>query len=395
MKQDNLLDTGCTIALGIASLLLVIFALANPIFSWDTVAYTATILAGQVSDPGELHSATYSYLQERLSEAQFAALVSGGYASALAENADYFYSQLGMYMVKPLYVLAARILTSAGLDPVSALQALSLLPGVLLCWVLYYWLRKLGSAPAALLFTLLFMAASRIIDTSRVPVPDNLSALLVFSGIFFFLAKNAWLPALTCLVLAVGVRTNNIIFTTLFLSALTWHRWRETRQWRDAQFALFAAALTASIIAYIVTTQRYNQDWWRLFYHTFVSPQTDIGAFNTPFDLQTYLGVITTAAQRLIASGQPIFSTLPLFLIIFLFAMRSQWQATLKPLTTANGTIELKEICLLSLLVIAAFFILFPLVSSWDRFFLPFYALFLVLAFQRTNQTCTTNNTAP
>lgn len=386
MTQEDLLSIGSTIALGIASSLLFIFALTNPIYTWDTVAYTATILAEQIRDPQELQRATYSYLQERLNEAQFTALISGNYASALAENANHFYSQLGLYMVKPLYILAARLLTNVGLDPVTALHMLSLLPGITLCWVMFYWLRKFGSPPSALLLTLLFMIASRIIDTSRVPIPDNLSALLVFSGAFFLLAKNAWLPALTCLVLSVGVRTNNIIFTTLFLSLLSWQSWRETRQWRDRKFALSATALAVSLIAYLVITLRYDQQWWRLFYHTFVASQEDIGAFNIPFDLQTYFGVSASALRSLLASGQYINSTLPLFLIIFLLGIRSRWQSALHSLILPTDRPGLREISVLSLLVIAAFFVLFPLVANWDRFFLPFYGFFLLLAFQRTKR---------
>lgn len=370
--------------LGVIVALITIHSFANPIFTWDTVAYVASVLAGGIGEPGELHSATYAYLEQRLSAGQYAILTTGEYAEALAANAGFFYDQLGMYMIKPLYVSAARTLTTLGIDPLTSLQLLSVLPGLALSCLLYVWLRENGSLLQALALTLLFIVASRLIDTSRVPIPDNLSALLIFAGIYLYLVKDAQAVSLSLLVLAVGVRTNNIVFVGLFLSAVIWNSWRQHREFNRRALVLPAVALLLSLLGYVAITTYYEQSWWRLFYHTFVQPQVDLTAFDLNFDMTVYFDVLNSSLQRFLASGEFINTSLSLYLLIMLLGMRGRWRITLKSLIRPTHKIQLPEICLLSLLVLAAFIILFPQVASWDRFFIPFYGIYLVLAHQTT-----------
>ena len=92
---------------------LVFFAYSKPLYTWDTVPYTATILSADISDPQLLHTRTYEYLQHSLSPQQYASVTSGGYAADLENNADHVVGQLDMYRIKPAYVIALRTLAAS------------------------------------------------------------------------------------------------------------------------------------------------------------------------------------------------------------------------------------------------------------------------------------------
>ena len=121
---------------------LIFSAYSKPLYTWDTVPYTATILSADIKDPQLLHTRTYEYLQRSLSPQQYASITSGAYAADLENNADHFISQLDMYRIKPAYVIALRTFTALGAEPLTSLRLLSLIPGVLFCLLLFAWLSR-------------------------------------------------------------------------------------------------------------------------------------------------------------------------------------------------------------------------------------------------------------
>jgi hypothetical protein len=365
-----------------ASFLLTAFALSNPIFTWDTVAYVATILSANLQNPVELHQATYTYLEAQLDAPQYAALINGHYASELRANADYFNSQLSMYMVKPLYVYAARALVFIGLEPILALQLLSLIPGLLFIWLVYFWAREYSSDLSAIAITLIFVIAARLIDTSRVPIPDNLSALFIVLSVYCLLVRNLLPVALACLILAVTVRTNNVIFAVMYITYISWASYLKNRTWQDKNTLISIASLIVVVAIYLLISIHYDQNWWRLFYHTFIESQLDIGAFNQSFDIKLYFITLKNSLEGILASGGYLLTALPYFVLLFLLSMRNEWTTTLHIIRNAKGHPTLTGFCLLGIAVILAFFFLFPAVESWDRFFIPFYSLFLIHAHQ-------------
>ena len=171
---------------------LVLLAYSKPLYTWDTVPYTATILSADISDPTLLHARTYAYLQSAMTPQQYAAVTSGPYAADLKDNAEHFIGQLDMYRIKPAYVIALRTLTALGAEPLTSLRLLSVIPGVLLCLLLFVWLSRSCSTLSAALIVVIFAVVGRLADLSRVPVPDNLSALIVFAALYALVCKR-WL----------------------------------------------------------------------------------------------------------------------------------------------------------------------------------------------------------
>ena len=259
------------------------FALSNPIYTWDLVPYVATTFLPETDDPAEIHEATYGLLQQSLDAAQFNSLISGDYAAAMYASPENFAGQLSMYQIKLRYVLVLQGLTAAGLNAVDAIMLLSLIGGLLICVIMFLWLRKLTGPMQAALLVIVFSVCARLFDLSRVPVPDSLSALVVLAGLWCLLAQRWIAAAVICFCVSVWIRTNNILFVAPLLLLLVWNHLRRDQPVRSGEFYCYAGGLAVSALLYTWISARFDYDWWLLFYHTFIELQTDIGAFSEPF----------------------------------------------------------------------------------------------------------------
>lgn len=371
--------------LGVYVILLAVFALANPIYTWDTVPYLAGALSFRIDDPVTLHLATYELLAGALDTAQFSALTSGDYAAAMASSPSSFLSQLDMYFIKPLYLFMLQVLILAGIDPLTALTAGSFIPAVLICMILHAWLCRYINPLYSVLLVILFSVGARVTDLARVAVPDNLSALVIIAALFCLLALRRSAPAVLLLCASVLVRPNNIIFASLLLAFLTWHSFSASHVHQLRQRTWYAGGLILALVLYLVLALAFDSQWWRLFYHTFVASQIDIDSFAVPFSIAVYLEVLLDALGGVFSSGGLFVSSLPLFLIL-LTVTGFRTNTTLRVLLPAAGHEPgMGAITLLSLPVFAAFAVLFPSVMDWDRFFVPFYALIMVFAVAGTS----------
>ena len=362
---------------------LIFSAYSKPLYTWDTVPYTATILSADIKDPQLLHTRTYEYLQRSLSPQQYAAITSGAYAADLENDADHFISQLDMYRIKPAYVIALRTLTALGAEPLTSLRLLSLIPGVLFCLLLFAWLSRSCSALGAALIVVAFAVVGRLADLSRVPVPDNLSALIVFAALYALVCKQWLRVAVFLLVASVCVRTNNILFAGLVLLWQSFSAYAQSASLRSPAVMLFAGGLGLSSALYFTINSLFDYSWWRLFYHTFVESQVDIPGFAQPFAFETYWAVVQSALVQIAASGATIATSMPFFVLLLLLCSRGVSRQLLAEALTPRTLVSLQHLTLLCLPLFAAFLVLFPLVLGWDRFFLPFYALITVEAAER------------
>jgi hypothetical protein len=354
------------------------FALVHPLFTWDLVPYVAATLSAQVNDPSALHTETYQLLQTTLSNAQFNGLVAGPYASDLWQNSEHFTSQLTMYYVKPLYVAVLQGAALLGANPVTAIMGLSLGSGLLICILMFQWLKSATTAVNAAALVILFALTARLIDLSRVPTPDNFSALAVLTGLYLLLVMKWWLPAIAVLCASVLIRTNNMIFVGLVFTYLIWARYALTQTIKDSKLKLAALGLGVSVSLYLLTNALFDYQWWRLFYHTFVESQVDIAGFDRAFSFATYLSVVKAALQQVIAPGAILATVLPGFLVLILISLRKTLAQTLAGFFKPSDDSLLDQLVLLCVPVFFTVMLLFPLTLGWDRFFTAYYALILI-----------------
>lgn len=370
------------------------FALNNPIYTWDVVPYVATTLTAESGDPAAMHEATYELLRQSLDAAQFNSLIGGEYAAAMYASPENFAGQLSMYEIKPLYVLLLRGLAAAGANPVDGIIWLSLVPGLLVCVILFLWLRNLTGPMQAVLAVILFSVGARLFDLSRVPVPDNLSTLAVIGGLWCLLVRRWTAAAVICLGLSIWIRTNNIIFVAPLLLLLCWNHLRRGKPLQTREFYWYGGGLAFSALSYVWISAVFDYDWWRLFYHTLIESQIDIGAFAEPFSPALYLDVLRDAAVQLFASGAMIATVLPFFLLLWLIAWAGTWRGNLAGVFRPSRSVSLADVSLVCLPVFGAFLVLFPLIVGLDRFLTPYYAVIVLYAVSTVSTDTSPNREA-
>ncbi len=351
-------------------LLFVSSILGNFLYTWDVVGYVGAALSWQTSDPLAIQTQTYELLRLKLPEQAFASLVGGTYATAMATNAEQFYSQLDMYRIKPLYVGLLSLLDAVGFNLVDAGKVLSVAPAALLCILIYVWLKRHVPANFALSITILLSLCSRMFDVARVILPDSLSALILVLAIYLLLERPAaarW--ALVLLVLSILVRTNNILFVTPLLIYLCYINSR-LEGWRSKGVRAPASALVVALICYFVVSAWFNHQWWRLFHHTFIESIADMNAFTAGFSSDQYLQVLGTHLRPIVIGNFVIVTMLLPFLLLAILGL----------LASRGRFAELRMIVAISFLNFFCYSFMFPLVESWDRFFIPFYVFIVVLA---------------
>jgi hypothetical protein len=353
-------------------LLFVSSILGNFLYTWDVVGYIGAAMSWQTSDPLAVHTQTYELLRLDLPEQAFAGLVGGPYATAMASNADQFYSQLDMYRIKPLYVGLLNLLDAFGLSLVDAGKVLSVVPAALLCILIYVWLKRHVSANFALSITVLLSLCSRLFDVARVILPDSLSALILVFAVYLLLERPAatkW--ALILLVLSILVRTNNILFVTPLLIYVSYAESRHSG-WQSMDVRGPAIALVVAVICYFVVSAMFNHQWWRLFHHTFIESIADMNAFAMGFSFDQYLQVLRSRLRQIVIGNFVMMTMLLPFLLFAVLAL----------LASRGRFAALRMIVAICFLNFVCYFLLFPLVESWDRFFIPFYIFIVVLAVQ-------------
>lgn len=351
-------------------LLLVSSVLGNFLYTWDVVGYVGAALSWQSSDPLAVQTQTYELLRLTLPEQAFAGLVGGPYATAMATNAEQFYSQLDMYRIKPLYVGLLTVLDAIGLNLVDAGKVLSVGPAALLCILIYVWLKRHVPANFALSITILLSLCSRLFDVARVILPDSLSALILVLAVYLLLERPAatrW--AFVLLVLSILVRTNNILFVTPLLIYMGYTNSR-LEGWQSKGVRAPASALVVAVICYFVVSAWFNHQWWRLFHHTFIESIADMNAFAAGFSLDQYLQVLGTRLRQIVIGNFVIVTMLLPFLLLAMLGL----------LASRGRFAALRMIVMISFLNFVCYFLMFPLVESWDRFFIPFYVFIVVLA---------------
>ncbi len=363
------------------------FALTNPIYTWDMVPYVATTFSAGSEDPAAIHEATYELLRQSLDAAQFNSLIGGEYAAAMYASPENFAGQLSMYEIKPLYVQVLRGLTAAGANPINAIIWLSLAPSLLICVILFIWLRNLTDFMSAALAVILFSAGARLFDLSRVPVPDSFSALAVIAGLWCLLARRWTAGAVIWLSLSIWIRTNNIVFVAPLLLLCCWNHLRRGEPLRSSEFYWYGGGVVFSVMSYFWISATFDYDWWRLFYHTLIESRTDIEEFTEPFSLALYLDVLRGGAVQLFASGAMIATVLPMFLLLWLIAWAGNWRGNLACILRPEKPLSPADVSLLCLLVFGVFLVLFPLIVGLDRFLTAYYAVITVAAIDRFRNT--------
>lgn len=372
-------------------LFMTLFVLNHPGYNWDILAYVGLSVPTDQREEEIMHQTAYDLMREGLSEEQFSLLVSTPWALDLFENPEHFASFLTMFEIKPLYILIVRVLSSFGINPIDSLLWLSLLPALLICLLIYDWLRSLVGAGLSVTIVILFSISSRLFDIGRVAFPDALSGLMLLMGIYCLLRRKWIVIGLIIWVLSIWVRTTNILYVVPMTLLFYWSDYFQKSIssgvgiLNAVNLRKYAICLISSIVSYFWITWRYDYSWWVLFYHSFIEMQPGIENFDEPFSFDLYWGAVTNRTRQLVTlmPGIPSFPPmrLPMFLLLLVAAMeKGAWRHIFRNLVRPTRDVGLPEAAMLSLPVFLTFLLLFPQTLIIDRFFLPYYAIIILFA---------------
>jgi len=250
------------------------YAWVRPDYNWDMVAYIATALEGQITDPVELHRETWSEIERGASDSQLYHLkLSNPYNLHQWENPVDFESQLSMYRVKVAYIGMLRILEPIGLDKASVL--LSILPSLAFGALCLYWLGRENALQAAIFLAPLLTLADFSMMTTSV-TPDMMLAAVSLAAVLL-LARGRDLAACMLLFASVFVRPDNIILIFALLIAAVLFGWRIL-----PMLLTFVASLAACML---ISKYGGHPGWWAHFYFSCVQIQNSMTGFHPDFSL--------------------------------------------------------------------------------------------------------------
>ena len=274
-SNRTLLDQLSAVFVVAVVVLISAYTWVRPDYNWDMVAYIATALESQTSDPVELHAETWKEIKKGASEANLYHLqYSNPYNRHQWENPVDFQSQLSMYRVKVAYISLMKALAPVtGLDKAAIL--LSILPSIAFGALCLVWLKRENAMQGALILMPILVMADYLHMTTAV-TPDMLSALMLLCAIYL-LTRRRDLAACLLLFVSVFFRPDSLILILALLIAAVVFGWRKL-----PLLVTFVAAFAACVA---ISKYGGHPGWWAHFYFSCVQIQKSMANFRPDFSL--------------------------------------------------------------------------------------------------------------
>jgi len=340
-----------------------ILAFRKPYYNWDMLPYMAIIIKMDHSDINLIHKITYKSAKENIPSKEYGFLIasSNEYRRKMAESPTDFYQQLPFYIVKPLYTGLIYLFYKAGFSLPKSTVLPSIMAYLMIGLLLFYWLTKYLKLLFAFAGGLLLMFSIYMVSIARESTPDCLSALLMFSAVYFIIEKPSVKLMFLFFLLSIFTRIDNIITCFIILSFLAFSdKWEKHIPIK--QYFLMLFIMTACYFSITFATTTFG---WNIFYYpTFVTSFDLAYKFHTTFPFREYLALMySKAITAMVLSHLTTFLFLVLLILI-------PWPGQFRKF----GFDQLFS--LLLVLIILVRFILFPDLS--DRFYIAFYLIIFI-----------------
>jgi hypothetical protein len=324
-----------------------------PIYNWDMFAYLAAAHEAPGISVEALHRHAYETVRLNAPAGDFIVLTQDrDYRVRQYADPEAFFTMLGFYRVKLLYVEALRWLSSVT-DAYTALRLLSVVPVALTGGLVIWWLareRALHLAPLAMALLL----ACEFGERARSGTPDALSIMLFVVAMLAFMAKREALVAIL-LFTAFLARPDHLAyigvlwFVSVFTRSFSW----------GATVAFFAG-----LVAYVPMTQAGGHPgWWIHFWFTHVEFVPTLEGFDPDFSLTVYAYALVRVVVRSMVEET--------WLAVLVLGCFAWWQMTLRGIALSRRE---TTVLVATLLAIGAKMVVFPLHET--RFHLPYLIVF-------------------
>tara|TARA_A100001015_G_scaffold314403_1_gene423768 strand:+ start:1471 stop:2535 length:1065 start_codon:yes stop_codon:yes gene_type:complete len=289
-----------------------IFAFIYPKNNWDLTAYIASAMSYDIQDSNQLHQITFETLKTTLPSDDYLKIkgpnIKGNYRYENSLNPTIFNEQLNFYKMRYAYIFSIYILNKIGINIISATYILSIFPGILALWLLYFTFRKKIN-PAFLYFLPIMMAIYGFTDVIRLSTPDAMAFLFTTIVAFLFLnQKHMFLS----LFLPIGVlfRTDLILLIGLIYAYQLFHFKKLNRY---DYIGIFS-----SLILYVLCTKISGHYGWKtLFHFQFIEKELYPGSLIVTFSLKEYVLILLREIKHLNTNVAFI-----VFVIIFIFNLK-------------------------------------------------------------------------
>lgn len=251
----------------------------RPVHAWDMVAYLAAAWKGDFATPQALHHAVWEAVRLGTEPDRFAVLAEGdAYRVRQFTDPLAFYSQLGMYEVKWLYVQMIRWIAPFT-GAMQAGYAINVAACAGLFAILAWWLhsvRMLNLAP--LVIALLMVAGFPALAMAE--SPDLLNVMLVAAALLL-LDRDRMIAGSLVGILAVAVRPDSIVLVAGLMGTF----WL----WRQRGAAVLAVAFAACVLVYAgIQSVTDHPGWWPHLWFSTYHMQENMQDFRPDFSLKVY-----------------------------------------------------------------------------------------------------------
>lgn len=268
--------------------LLILFYLSlllskKPLYNWDMLPYIAAAISMTTENIDSIHVQTYLTAKKETSEKTYEDLVTGStYRETLSNNSEFFYQQLPLYTIKPLYVFSIYLLHyKMGFLLTTATYIPSIVSYFVIGLIVFFWIAYYLSFLWSLFLSVLILLFPPLLEVTRLSTPDALSTAVIFSALYFLVQKKSFNTCSILLLISIFVRLDNIIFTMILATFLKYF----PKPMFKVGMINYLSVIICSIFIYLFIVWNVEIYTWQL---AFVPQQVSPASFKGPISIGDY-----------------------------------------------------------------------------------------------------------
>jgi hypothetical protein len=276
-------------------LLLSVWAVRQPQYTWDVVGYIGASIPS--SNPEVIYQQTFAAMKPILADpANKEAQPDNPYRADVASNPYHFAEQVTFYSIKPVYVDLIRAFHLAGLSYPKAAVAISAVSSFLLAVLLWLWLSPYLAGLPLIACCTMIMLSPNILGLARWATPDCLATFVAALAFYLILERRLYFWGCAIIVCGIWVRTDVLVLAGIVVLFL-WIRGK-------LDFPQFAALSVLSVGSYFAINHfAGNYGWPTLFYNSFLGGVIAPGETIIHISGSAYVHQVVRGAYMWLISG--------------------------------------------------------------------------------------------
>jgi hypothetical protein len=295
MPRPKKLSPLTTIPYLLFFLLLSVWAVRQPQYTWDVVGYVGASIPS--SSPEFVYEQTFLVMKPVIANTNNAEVQPDNkYRADVVANPYHFAEQLPFYSIKPLYVDLIRGFHRLGLPYPQSAVAISAAASFLLAVLLWMWLSPyLAGLPLVACCTMI-MLSPNILGLARWATPDCLATFIAAVGFYLILERKLYFWGCAILVCDIWIRTDALVLAGVIFFVL-WVR-------AKLDFSQFVSLCALSLGSYFAINHfAGNYGWPALFKNSFMGGITNPGEIMIHISRSDYVHQVVRGAYLWLISG--------------------------------------------------------------------------------------------